>query len=147
MFPEGANVEPSSRPFPLRHAGMPQALKLRSTADFDRVFGARCSRSNALLSAHAVSNGMAFTRLGLSVSKRVAGGGVMRNRIRRRLRDVFRRARPALPAGFDLVVSARSAKLPQGRALDAMLVDLLEQVMRKARQRIDSQPRQGPETP
>lgn len=89
---------------------------------------------------------MGYTRLGLSVSKRVAGGGVMRNRIRRRLRDAFRRARPDLPAGFDLIVSARSAKLPKGAALDAMLVDLIGQVIRKAIQRIETvQP--GPSVP
>ncbi len=89
---------------------------------------------------------MTFTRLGLSVSKRVAGGGVMRNRIRRRLRDAFRRARPELPAGYDLIVSARSAKLPNGSALDAMLVDLIGQVIRKAIQRTDSV-RPGPAAP
>lgn len=89
---------------------------------------------------------MGYTRLGLSVSKRVAGGGVMRNRIRRRLRDAFRKARPNLPAGFDLVVSARSAKLPKGAALDAMLVDLIGQVIRKTIQRIETvQP--GPSVP
>jgi ribonuclease P protein component len=89
---------------------------------------------------------MTFTRLGLSVSKRVAGGGVMRNRIRRRLRDAFRRARPELAAGYDLIVSARSAKLPKGSALDAMLVDLIGQVIRKAIQRTDSV-RPGPAAP
>ncbi len=89
---------------------------------------------------------MTLTRLGLSVSKRVAGGGVMRNRIRRRLRDAFRRARPELPAGYDLIVSARSAKLPNGSALDAMLVDLIGQVIRKAIQRTDSV-RPGPAAP
>ena len=143
---EGGGVIPPARPFPIRRAGMPQALKLRSTAQFDHVFGTRCSRSNAHLSVHAVGNGMGFTRLGLSVSKRVAGGGVMRNRIRRRLRDAFRRARPDLPAGFDLSVSARSAKLPKGAALDAMLVDLIGQVIRKAIQRIETV-RPGPSVP
>lgn len=45
-------------------------------------------------------------RLGLAVSRRV-GGAVVRNRVKRRVRDWFRRARPSLPEHVDLVVIAR----------------------------------------
>ena len=83
-------------------------MKLRSTAQFESVFGFRCSRSNQLMAVHAAPNTIGINRIGLSVSKRVAGGGVMRNRIRRRLREVFRKNRPALPTGFDFVISVLS---------------------------------------
>ena len=45
-------------------------------------------------------------RLGLTVSRRV-GDAVRRNRVKRRIREVFRQSRGALPCGVDLVVVAR----------------------------------------
>ncbi len=45
-------------------------------------------------------------RLGLTVSKRV-GGSVIRNRVKRCIREWFRRAREGLPDGSDTVVIAR----------------------------------------
>jgi ribonuclease P protein component len=46
-------------------------------------------------------------RLGLAVSRRV-GGATERNRVRRVLRESFRRLEPAEEGGFDLVVVARA---------------------------------------
>lgn len=45
------------------------------------------------------------SRIGFIVSKKV-GGAVTRNRVRRRLRELFRQL-PARPAGVDIVVIAR----------------------------------------
>jgi ribonuclease P protein component len=57
-----------------------------------------------LLALRAVRNELAWTRYGFVVSKRV-GKAVVRNRVRRRLREIVRSA--ALKEGYDLVVSAR----------------------------------------
>lgn len=46
-------------------------------------------------------------RLGLAVSRRV-GGAVVRNRVKRSVREWFRRDRAALPCGTDLIVIARA---------------------------------------
>ena len=51
-------------------------------------------------------NGLEASRLGLTVSRRV-GNAVVRNRIKRRLREIFRRAGELLPRGIDLVAVAR----------------------------------------
>lgn len=53
-------------------------------------------------------NGLAFSRLGLTVTKRVAGA-VGRNRVRRLLREAFRLSGSGiLPPGLDLVVVAKN---------------------------------------
>jgi ribonuclease P protein component len=57
-----------------------------------------------LLALRSVQNELAWTRFGFVVSKRV-GKAVVRNRVRRRLREIIRTA--GLKEGFDLVVTAR----------------------------------------
>jgi ribonuclease P protein component len=58
-------------------------------------------RSGAGLECHS------GIRLGVTVSKRV-GNSVVRNRVKRLIREWFRRARPSLPERTDIVVIARS---------------------------------------
>ena len=51
-------------------------------------------------------NGLSISRLGITVTKKVAGA-VGRNRIKRRVREAFRTAGQGLKPGYDLVVVAR----------------------------------------
>ena len=48
------------------------------------------------------------TRIGLITSRRV-GGAVLRNRVRRRLREILRSVRPQLQSGWHIVIVARAA--------------------------------------
>jgi len=50
-------------------------------------------------------------RLGVVASKASVGGAVDRNRAKRRLRALFRRHQAIIPAGSDLVLTARAALL------------------------------------
>jgi len=50
--------------------------------------------------------GIMVSRLGVTVSKRV-GNAVIRNRVKRCIREWFRHAREGLPAGSEIVVIAR----------------------------------------
>lgn len=51
-------------------------------------------------------NGLDHSRLGVTVTRRVAGA-VGRNRLKRLVREAFRTAGSSLPPGLDLVVIAR----------------------------------------
>ena len=51
-------------------------------------------------------NRLEHHRLGITVSRRV-GGAVVRNRIKRLLREVFRTSRVEIPHHFDFVVNAK----------------------------------------
>ena len=53
-------------------------------------------------------NGLAISRLGLAVSRKV-GIAVIRNRIKRRLRAVLRSRLKEYPTGYDFVIVARKA--------------------------------------
>jgi ribonuclease P protein component len=67
----------------------------------------------------------AETRLGVTVSGRV-GGAVVRNRIKRVVRETFRRTRTGLPGGLDLVVIAKpSAAARSSRQLAAGVAEIL----------------------
>ena len=66
-----------------------------------------------------VDNGGASARLGMAVGVRAIGDAVTRNRVRRQIRESFRRNRQELPA-MDVFVTARegarSAKNAEMRA-------------------------------
>ncbi len=59
-----------------------------------------------MLALRSIANGLALTRCAYAVPKRV-GNAVVRNRVRRRLREVLRLA--TLSEGYDLVISVRPA--------------------------------------
>jgi ribonuclease P protein component len=65
------------------------------------------------------------SRFGISV-KKALGNAVVRNRIRRRIREILRRNRTEIPSGWDIVIHPRSSVAEAPFApLEAELVRLL----------------------
>jgi ribonuclease P protein component len=85
---------------------MRKALRLRGRKAFDAVFQQGRLWANELLILRAAPNGLEHNRYGFVVSKRL-GKAVIRNRVRRRVREGLRSL--SLPPGWDIVVSARGA--------------------------------------
>lgn len=81
-------------------------LRLRLRKDFDAVFRQGRSWNNELLVLRTLPNDLSHSRFGFVTSKRL-GGAVVRNRVRRRLREAVRLL-PLEPA-WDVVVSAKAA--------------------------------------
>jgi ribonuclease P protein component len=83
-------------------------LALRTT-DFDRLYrqAQRRERSRRFL-VLAARNERGETRWGLSVKAQL-GGAVVRNRIKRRLREILRGA--GLPSGWDIAVQPLTAEV------------------------------------
>ncbi len=87
---------------------MEKRYRLTHSADFCRVREHGQSWAQPLLVLSAGRNGLDVTRFGFVVSRRV-GSAVVRNRVRRRLREVVRRHQAEFPTGWDVVLVARPA--------------------------------------
>lgn len=81
-----------------------KSLKLNHI--FRRLYSSS-GHANSYLVLYARKNHSATNRVGVTVSKKL-GGAVVRNRVRRRLREVYRLHESRFAPGWDIVVVARS---------------------------------------
>ena len=78
------------------------------------------------------ANSLSRSRFGVSV-KKALGGAVVRNRIRRRIREILRRNRSEHPKGWDIVIHPRRSVGESPFApLEAELRNLLQGVLKSA---------------
>lgn len=103
---------------------------LRRGADFRRIYDERRSVADANLIVYGSANQLPYSRIGLSVSRKV-GGAVERNRWKRLLREAFRLVQHDLPAGLDLVVIPRPGVEPALSTLMRSLTSLAKRVATK----------------
>ena len=73
---------------------------------FRRAYNKGKSAADSRLALYVRRNGQKTNRLGLTVSTKV-GHAVVRNRVRRRLREIYRLHEDAMAPGCDVVVVAR----------------------------------------
>lgn len=83
--------------------------RLRDRRDFQRVFERRRAVSDASFVVHATENARDHARLGISVSRKIAKRSVDRHRIKRLVREAFRRNKALFQTGVDFVVVVRAA--------------------------------------
>ena len=95
-------------------------------SEFDAVYSTGKRRSNAHFAVFVRANELPLSRFGFSIKKEL-GGAVVRNRMRRRLREMVRFHREEIPAGWDIVIHPKRsvAKAPFA-ALAAELLRLLK---------------------
>lgn len=92
-----------------------QSLKFNHV--FQRLYHRGASRADRFLVVYCRRNGRQENRIGITVSAKL-GHAVVRNRVRRRLREIYRLAESRFQPGWDVVVVAR------GRAASASYAEL-----------------------
>ena len=86
----------------------PREARLVRRGEFDAVYRAGKRRSSSHFTVFFRANQLPQSRFGFSI-KKALGGAVVRNRIRRRLREIVRCHRREIPAGWDIVIHPKSA--------------------------------------
>lgn len=108
-----------------QHFSFPCVARITEKSEFQRVFSQGEKVWGRFFVCYVLIETAAECRLGLVVSRKV-GGAVVRNRVKRHIREFFRRHRQRLVPGIQLVVVARAASaMLDGRACARDLERLL----------------------
>lgn len=86
---------------------MKKTVTIKENRTFQRMYRKGRSAVTPFLVLYCRPNGQSHNRLGVTVSTKL-GGAVVRNRARRRLREVYRLAQPEMKQGYDVVLVARA---------------------------------------
>ena len=106
----------------------PREARLVQRGAFDAAYRAGTRRSSSHFTVFFRANELPQSRFGFSI-KKAAGGAVVRNRIRRRLREIVRCHRLEIPAGWDMVIHPKSSVArAEFAALTAELLRLLRNI-------------------
>jgi ribonuclease P protein component len=108
-------------------ARLPRRARLTGRLVFTRVFAQPIKSSDRYFTVLARSNDLAYSRLGLAISRKVARSAVARNRLKRIVRESFRHHQAGL-AGLDIVVMGRAGLVESD---NAVLADALERHWRR----------------
>jgi len=108
------------------------ACRLVRRSEFEAVYHSGQRQSSKQFVVFFRPNRAERTRFGISV-KRALGGAVVRNRIRRRVREILRRHRQGIASGWDIVIHPRSTVAQANfGALAAELIELLRSAVGSA---------------
>lgn len=107
---------------------MQRQFRLTKEAEFRRLRNQGRSWANPLVVLYALPNEKGVTRVGVSVSKRI-GGAVVRNRVRRLIKEAFRLRPDTVKQGWDVLFIARK---PIAAANFHMVSSAVDQVLRRA---------------
>ena len=107
---------------------MKQTVSIKQNSEFRRLYGKGRSAASFCLAVYCRRNRYGYNRLGLTVSTKV-GKAVVRNRVRRRLREAYRVHEDRYAPGWDIVVVARvRAAFVRYRELERNLLRLSDKL-------------------
>lgn len=85
---------------------MKHTVSLKQNHEFRRLYNRGATAVTGTMALYCRKNRLGVSRLGLTTGVKL-GGAVVRNRIRRRLREIYRTNEDKLGRGWDLVIVAR----------------------------------------
>ena len=125
--PEGPGSKATDGLTSERGTHPPRLVMLSRPQEFAALQGAGTVRSHPLLTARFLRTDLETTRFGLATGRKL-GGAVVRNRVRRRLREVLRAMAPSFQPGWDVLIIARPAIV---EADHQVLVETLRRLLRR----------------
>ncbi|MGE4484375.1 MAG: ribonuclease P protein component [Oscillospiraceae bacterium] len=100
------------------------SVPIKNNYEFRRLYAKGKSAGTSRIVIYCRRNNSSGNRLGITVSTKI-GKAVHRNRIRRRLREIYRLNEPKIKEGFDLVVVARTrSRYSEYRELEEDFLEL-----------------------
>jgi ribonuclease P protein component len=116
---------------PVARQGFAPHQRILTAAAFDAVYSRRQRVMDSFFSINVASNELGYARVGLSIGKKAVGNSVARNRVKRQVRESFRRIAAQLPA-IDVVVGARNgARTAHNARLQESLDGLWKEIQRR----------------
>ena len=107
---------------------MDPAVTVKENYEFRRIYRKGKSAVSPQLVIYCQRNRRGHSRLGVSVSTNL-GCAVVRNRVRRRIREIYRLNKAKMLPGYDLIVVARVRAVETDyQKLDRTYLRLLEQL-------------------
>ena len=86
---------------------MDPAVTVKENYEFRRIYRKGKSAVSPQLVIYCQRNRRGHSRLGVSVSTKL-GCAVVRNRVRRRIREIFRLSQGSMKQGYDIIVVGRT---------------------------------------
>ncbi len=101
---------------------MGNIISLDRDGQFQKLYKKGKSVVSPCLIVYVKKNGQSYNRLGITASKKI-GKAVVRNRAKRRIRELYRTNLDNLKIGYDFVIVARSktASVDYGTLLSAFM--------------------------
>jgi len=107
---------------------MLHTTSLKKNYEFKRVYNKGKSVASKCAVIYSLKRGKAENRLGITVSTKL-GGAVQRNRIRRRLKEIYRLNESILLTGYNIIIVARHRSRYAGWSeLEASVLSLFEKL-------------------
>ena len=101
---------------------------LTKNHEFKRLYNKGKSAASNCVVVYSIRTGKPENRLGVTVSTKL-GGAVQRNRIRRRLKEVYRLNEHKLHTGYNIVLVARSkSRFAQWNELESSVLSLFSKL-------------------
>ena len=101
---------------------------LTKNYEFKRLYNKGKSAASKYVVVYCIRNGKEENRLGITVSTKL-GGAVQRNRIRRRLKEIYRLHERSLIVGYNVVIVARQKSRYAGWSeLEASVLSLFDKL-------------------
>lgn len=105
---------------------MDKKYRLRNNFHFKKVYNRGKSYGNRLVVMYANKNGMNYNRVGFSVTKKI-GNSVVRNKVRRRMKESYRLNCNKIKDGYDLIFLPKvAANKADYREIESAMLHLLK---------------------